>query len=78
MEKKNKKYYQKNYYKHNNKNKKKSVEKKVTYDSLMTANTITENNKEDNYDRLLILKYIAITIVLFTIIITSFILFRNM
>ena len=79
MEKKNKKYYQKNYYRHNHKNKKKDVvEKKVTYESLMEAKTITENNKEDNYSKLMMIKYIAISAILFAIIFGSLLLFRKM
>ena len=71
---KNKKYYKKNYYKNNQK----KEEKKVTYDSLMHANTISEVKDNNNYDKVLVMKYIAISAVLFAIIIGSLILFRNM
>ncbi len=70
---KNKKYYKKNYY-----HKPKKEEKKVTYDSLMHAKTITENNDKVDYNKLLIVKYIAISVILFAIIIGSLLLFRNM
>ena len=70
---KNKKYYQKNNY-HNPK----KEEKKVTYDSLMHAKTISERREEDDFDKLRVIKYIAISAVLFAIIIGSLLLFRNM
>ena len=81
--KKNKKYYQKNnYYKKNNNNKKKEerpVEKKITYDTLMHADTVTTfKENEVDFNKLTIIKYIAVTIILFVIIIGSLILFRNM
>ena len=71
---KNKKYYKKNYYKNNNK----KEEKKVTYDKLMHADTITEIKESNNYNKMLIIKYVAVSVVLFAIIIGSLILFRNM
>ena len=71
---KNKKYYKKNYYKNNNK----KEEKKVTYDKLMHADTITEIKEPNNYNKMLIIKYVAVSVVLFAIIIGSLILFRNM
>ena len=79
MEKKNKKYYQKQYYNHHHNNKKKKVEEnKITYERLLEADTITENNKEDNYNKLMMVKYIAITTILFAIIFGSLLLFRKM
>jgi hypothetical protein len=83
MEKNKKNYYKKNnkqnYYKKNNKKEEKKVEKKVTYDSLMKADTISEvktNNVE--YNKSTIMKCIAITVVLFAIIVASLILFSHM
>ncbi len=74
---KNKKYYKqnkKNYYKKN-----KNEVKKVTYDGLMKAKTITETNNDDSsYNKILIMKYIAVSIVIFAIIIGSFLIFRAM
>ena len=70
---KNKKYYKKNYY-----HKPKKEEKKVTYDSLMHADTITSERKEEEYNKITIIKCIAISVVLFAIIIGSLLLFRNM
>ena len=69
---KNKKYYKKNYYQ------KPKKEQKVTYDSLMHAKTITENNNDVDISKLTIIKYIGISAVLFAIIIGSILLFRNM
>lgn len=70
---KNKKYYKKNYYKKN----KQSNENKVTYESLLNANPVSYNNNISfDINKTLIMKYIAITIVLFTIIVCSLILFR--
>ena len=69
---KNKKYYKKNYYK-------KPEEKKVTYDKLMHAKVASNESKEDNnIDKMLMIKYIAISAVLFAIIIGSLLLFRQM
>lgn len=68
---KNKKYYKHNYKKNN------SHEKKVTYDSLMHANIITENTAEVGYDKFLVMKCIAVSVVLFAIIIGSLILFAK-
>ena len=51
--------------------------KKITYDDLIHAKTITTHEKKDNYSKIMIMKYIAISIVLFAIIIGSFILFRQ-
>ena len=73
---KNKKYYKKNYYYKNNKNKNNEVSKKGSYESLMTAKVIIKES-QDNFDSLLIMKYIAISVVIFAIIIGSFILFRS-
>lgn len=70
---KNKKYYKKNYYKNNHK----QTEKKVTYDGLMHANTITTPDNNSDFDKLLVIKYIAISAVLFAIIIGSLLLFRK-
>ncbi len=72
---KNKKYYKNNYRKNNKNN---NEEKKVTYDSLMHAKTITEKKSEPEYDRYLVMKCVAISVVLFAIIIGSFILFVKM
>ena len=70
---KNKKYYKKSYYKKN----KQSNENKVTYESLLNANPVSYNNNISfDINKTLIMKYIAITIVLFTIIVCSLILFR--
>ena len=70
---KNNKYYKKNYYKKN----KQSNEKKVTYESLLNTNTSDDTDKISfDINKTLIMKYIAITIVLFTIIICSIILFK--
>lgn len=80
--KKNKKYYQRNnYYKNNNNKKKeeKTTSKKITYDTLLHADTVaTIKKNEVDFNKLTIIKYIAITIILFLIIIGSLILFRNM
>ena len=78
MENKNKKcYYKKNYYKKNSKPKTTTSEKKVTYDSLMHAKIITNSSdKKENIDKMLIIKYIAVTVVLFVIIICSLMLFK--
>ena len=67
------------YYKKKGPKKKQEKEKKVTYDSLVHANTISEVEleKEDN-SKALIFKYIAVTIVLFAIIFGSILLFRQM
>ncbi len=76
MEKNKKNYKQKkqNYY-----HKTKKVEKKVTYNSLMHAKTINEESiKDDSYDKVLVMKYIAVSVVLFAIIVCSFIIFRSM
>ena len=74
---KNKKYYKKNYYHHNNNNyQKKPVENKKTYESLMSAKVITKE-PVDSFNNILIMKYIAISVVIFAIIIGSFILFRS-
>ena len=80
MSKKDNYYYKKNQTKKNyyKKEKANNIEKKVTYDSLMHANTITEKEEKENYNTIMIMKYIAITIILFAIIIGSFILFRQM
>lgn len=80
MEKNKKNYYKnnnkKNYYK-SNKNINKSENKKVTYDSLMHADTISEVKSEPEYDRVLVMKSIALSIIIFAIIICSLILFRK-
>ena len=75
---KNKKYYKKNYYKKNNNNNKyiPKENKKVTYDSLMKAEVIANDSMESNYDNTVILRCIAISVVIFAIIICSLILFR--
>ena len=52
--------------------------KKVTYDALMNAKTVTETKKKDNFSKIMIIKYIAVTIILFAIIFGSIILFRQM
>lgn len=71
---KNKKYYKKNYYKKN----KQSSENKVTYESLLNTDPVSYNNNISfDINKTLIMKYIAITIVLFTIIVCSLILFRH-
>ena len=75
---KNKKNYKynnkKNYYKKN-----KNETKKVTYDGLMHAKTISEiNSNKVDYDKILIMKYIAVSIVIFAIIIGSLMIFRAM
>ncbi len=58
---------------------KEETKKKVTYDDLMHAKTVTEaEKKKDNYSKITIIKYIAVSIILFAIIIGSFILFRQM
>ena len=75
---KNKKYYKKNYYKNNNHKKDKPKENKVTYDSLMHANTITETKDELSYDKTKVMKCIAVSVVLMAIIIGSLILFSKM
>ena len=80
MEKNKKNYYHKNnqakkYYSKN----KKVEEKKITYDDLMHANTITETKDEkENINQYLIIKCIAVSIVLFAIIIGSLLLFSKM
>ena len=84
MNKKKKNYYQKNYYnKKNKKNKSQesnSSKKKVTYDLLLKANTVSEITQEekDDYSKIQIIKYIAITVVLFAIIFGSILLFSQM
>ncbi len=75
---KNKKYYKKNNYKNNYYKNNKPKEKKVTYDSLMHANTITEKNDEINYNKTQVMRYIAVSVVLMAIIIGSLILFSKM
>ena len=83
MEKNKKNYYyknnKKNYYRKNNKNKEKvNDNKKVTYDSLMHTKVVTYyDGKDDDINKTLIIKYIAITVVLFAIIIGSLILFSK-
>ena len=79
MEKNKKNYYKKNNHKKNyyQKNSKKE-EKKVTYDSLMHANTITETKDELSYDKTKVMKCIAVSVVLMAIIIGSLILFSKM
>ena len=79
MNKKNNYYYKNkknNYYK---KEKKNTIlkEKKVTYDSLMHADTITKVEKNDSYNTTTIIKYIAVSTVLLAIIIGSLLLFRQ-
>ena len=51
--------------------------KRVTYDSLMNAKTVTETKKKDNFSKIMIIKYIAVTIILFAIIFGSLVLFRQ-
>ncbi len=75
---KNKKNYKKNNYQKKYKNSK-TDEKKVTYDSLVNADTITEIKQENNdFDKVLVMKYIAVSVILLAIIIVSLILFRKM
>ena len=75
---KNKKYYKNNNYNRNNKKNNNNTTKinEVTYDSLLKAKIDTNHNSENEFDKLLIIKYVALTIVLFTIIICSLILFK--
>ena len=73
---KNKKYYKNNNYYHK-KNKKEEV-KKVTYDSLMNTEVIAPKDDELSYDKTLVLKCIAVSVVLFAIIICSLLLFSKM
>ena len=75
---KNKKYYKKNYYKKNNNNNKNIVKekKKITYDSLMKAEVVNNDSLDTSYDNTVILKCIAISVIIFAIIICSLILFR--
>ena len=73
MNNKNKKYYKRNnYYKKNNKK-----EKKVTYDSLMKAEVSSNNETNQDLNKYLIIKCIAVSVVLFAIIIGSLLLFRK-
>ena len=51
--------------------------KKVTYDSLLTADTVTKKEKKDNFSKMMIIKYIAVTVILFAIIFGSLLLFRR-
>ena len=45
----------------------------------MHAKTINEEPiKDDSYDKVLVMKYIAVSVVLFAIIVCSFIIFRSM
>ena len=69
-----------NNYKNGNyhKKEKKTVEKKVTYDSLMQADIISETKENNDFNNLLIFKCIAVSIVLFAIIIGSLLLFSKM
>lgn len=50
---------------------------KVTYDDLLHANTITDTKKKDIFSKTMIIKYIAVSVVLFAIIFGSLILFRQ-
>ena len=50
---------------------------KKTYDELLHANTIKEEKQKDIFSKTLIMKYIAVTIVLFAIIFGSILLFRQ-
>lgn len=80
MEKNKKNYYKnnkKNYYKKNN-NKNEVKEEKMTYDKLMHAETISEPKEKPQYDRVLVIRSIAISIVIFAIIVCSLILFSKM
>ena len=72
---KNKKYYKKNnYYK---KPEEKKEEK--TYKSLVNVQITDDNTLGDNnVNKLLIVKYIAVSVVLFAILIGSLLLFRQM
>ena len=74
MSNKNKKYYKNNYYNKNNK-KPDTKTNKVTYDSLLNAN-IDVNYDNTDISKLQIAKLIALTVVLFTIIVCSLILFK--
>ncbi len=78
MSKKNN-YYYKNKHNYHKKTKKNNEvkETKVTYDSLMHADIEILPEKQESYNRITIIKYIAITIVLFAIIFGSLLLFRQ-
>ena len=81
MSKKNNYYYKKNQVKKNYYKKEKNngkVENKITYDQLIHANTITKEEKKDIDGKTLIIKYVAITVVLFAIILGSLLLFRQL
>ena len=83
MEKNKKNYYNKNNHKNNyqKKNKKKEIKEeknKVTYDSLIHADTITEVKNEPQYNKVAVMKAIALSIIVFAIIICSLILFSKM
>ena len=71
---KNKKYYKKNnYYK-----KPETKKEDKTYESLMQARVIDDTINNNSIDKLQIVKYIAVSVVLFAIIIGSLLLLRQM
>ena len=51
--------------------------RKITYDDLLKADTIIETKKKYNYSKTMIIKYIAVSVILFAIIFGSLILFRQ-
>lgn len=51
--------------------------KKITYNDLLHADTVSKSEKKDNINKIMIFKYIAVTIVLFAIIFGSLLLFRK-
>ncbi len=56
----------------------KNEKKKVTYDSLMHTSIPDNTKKEVEYDKIIVIRSIAISVVVFAIIVCSLILFSQM
>ncbi len=68
-----KKYYKKNYY-----HKKKEEKKVLNHETLFRAQVNDADTLNTNIDKMQVIKYIAVSAVLFAIIIGSLLLFRQM